>query len=293
MEIISTYFTLEMLELISINLQLWMAVFTADTLRYIVGAGLTSFILYSWLGAWSASRKIQARKASRQDIRREIKYSLITTGVYAFVGLIVFHALDKGYLQFYESVADYGWLYTVMSLPIVLVLHDTYFYWVHRMMHHPRLFSWMHKVHHLSRTPTPWAAYSFAPPEAFMMAVFVPLVIWAIPLHASVTFIWVTIQIFRNAQGHSGIEFHPKGWVDGPFDRFTTVTHHDMHHQKFNGNYGLYFTWWDRLMGTELPGYKQAFRDAVEGKQVVRGGKKRAEINQINTLATSLGTIKS
>lgn len=33
------------------------------------------------------------------------------------------------------------------------------------------------------------------------------------------------------------------------------VTHHDMHHTSGNSNFGLYFTWWDRMMGTEHPQY--------------------------------------
>jgi sterol desaturase/sphingolipid hydroxylase (fatty acid hydroxylase superfamily) len=51
--------------------------------------------------------------------------------------------------------------------------------------------------------------------------------------------------------------------VDSPLDLMTTTTHHDMHHQQFNGNYGLYFTWWDRWMGTEFPEYKVAFHQAI------------------------------
>jgi len=69
----------------------------------------------------------------------------------------------------------------------------------------------------------------------------------------------------RNAMGHSGVELHHKAWVDGPLDVFTTITHHDMHHQNFKGNFGLYFTWWDRIMGTELPDYKQQFYQAAQG----------------------------
>jgi sterol desaturase/sphingolipid hydroxylase (fatty acid hydroxylase superfamily) len=30
-----------------------------------------------------------------------------------------------------------------------------------------------------------------------------------------------------------------------------TVTHHDLHHQLIHSNYSLYFTHWDRLMGTQ------------------------------------------
>jgi Delta7-sterol 5-desaturase len=33
-----------------------------------------------------------------------------------------------------------------------------------------------------------------------------------------------------------------------------------MHHgTSYNHNYGFYFTWWDKLMGTEHPDYVQTF----------------------------------
>ncbi len=156
-------------------LKTWFTVFTFDTLRYLIGVGLVSVVLFGLLGAWSEGRRIQARRASWKDLRREIGYSLLTAGVYACVALFTIEALERGWMQNYDLVSDYGWLYTLLCLPVLLVLHDAYFYWVHRAMHNPRLFRWMHRVHHLSKTPTPWAAYSFAPAEAFMLALFMPL----------------------------------------------------------------------------------------------------------------------
>jgi sterol desaturase/sphingolipid hydroxylase (fatty acid hydroxylase superfamily) len=41
------------------------------------------------------------------------------------------------------------------------------------------------------------------------------------------------------------------------------VTHHDLHHAQAGWNYGLYFTWWDRMMGAEHPQYEQRFAAAV------------------------------
>jgi uncharacterized protein (DUF2147 family) len=40
---------------------------------------------------------------------------------------------------------------------------------------------------------------------------------------------------------------------------FTTTVHHDLHHSEGRHNFGLYFTWWDRLMGTEHPDYHARF----------------------------------
>jgi lathosterol oxidase len=38
------------------------------------------------------------------------------------------------------------------------------------------------------------------------------------------------------------------GWI-------TPVSHHHFHHARNRGNFGLYFTWWDRWCGTEDPEY--------------------------------------
>jgi sterol desaturase/sphingolipid hydroxylase (fatty acid hydroxylase superfamily) len=251
------------------SFQLWLAVFSIDTARYLMGAGGVSLVLFVLLRRFSATHRIQSRRARACDYRREILYSLLTTAVYATVALATVRLEQAGYLHYYGTGAGYPIGYTLLSLPLLLVLHDAYFYWVHRAMHHPWLFRRFHLVHHRSHTPTPWAAYAFAPGEAFLMALFVPLAAWLIPVHHAVLFLFLAIMIVRNAMGHAGVEFHPKSWVDGPFDCLTSVVHHDLHHQRARGNYGLYFTWWDRWMGTEFADYKARFRDAAQREPAV------------------------
>ena len=60
--------------------------------------------------------------------------------------------------------------------------------------------------------------------------------------------------------GHAGVELHPAGMARSALLGWnTTTTHHDLHHQTVRYNFSLYFTWWDRLMRTEHPGYLQEF----------------------------------
>lgn len=254
---------------------LWLTIFGIDTLRYLVAAALVSATLGALSREWLARRRIQPRRASAHDIRREIAWSLLTTAVYASVGLATLSLQLGGYLRIYQDPALWGWTYTLLNLPLLLVLHDTYFYWVHRLMHVPRLFRHLHRVHHLSRTPTAWAAYAFAPGEALLMTLFVPLVSAVLPVHELALFLFLAVMILRNAMGHCGIEFHPRWWIDSPLDVLTTVTHHDLHHQRFHGNYGLYFTWWDRWMGTEMTDYRVAFRATCQGGTVESGASNR------------------
>lgn len=231
--------------------------------RYFIAAFLT--IALVWLlkrTAWK-SRKIQNRDASWRDIRREILSSIQSNIVYLVITVIMILGMKVGIFQRVEGSLGLG-----MDLLLLLGMvfaHDAYFYWTHRAMHHPKLYKSFHRHHHKSVTPTPFAAYSFAPPEALLNAMFIPL--WQLFVATPVTVLisFLIIQIIRNTTQHAGLELHPSWWLKNPISRFiSTTTHHDMHHSGgFHYNYGFYFTFWDRLMGTEHPKYHQRFHEVV------------------------------
>jgi sterol desaturase/sphingolipid hydroxylase (fatty acid hydroxylase superfamily) len=76
----------------------------------------------------------------------------------------------------------------------------------------------------------------------------------------------------RNTIGHSGYELMPAGRDGRPlFDWVTSVTHHDLHHAYSEYNFGLYFTWWDRWMGTEHPEYHARFARALRRELLPQG----------------------
>lgn len=41
-----------------------------------------------------------------------------------------------------------------------------------------------------------------------------------------------------------------------------------MHHEKMRGNYGLYFNFWEHLIGTNHPDYESRFRAVTSGSAV-------------------------
>ncbi|CAE7323448.1 SC5D [Symbiodinium microadriaticum] len=241
---------------------------------YFLAASLFAALIWGFRPATLIARKIQDRVTSSDDIRREIKYSLLTVTIFGLTGIIGYTGHNLGWTQLYLDVDQYGLLWLPVSLAIKLVAHDTWFYWTHRAMHTRKLFRRTHWTHHKSKVPTPYTALSFDPPEAFSHALFGNLFIFLVPMHPIVGIIFFGIMITRNVMGHTGHELHPKGWLDGPFRWINATTHHDLHHQNGNYNFGLYFTWWDKLMGTEHPDYKARF-DAVtanggSGLQVAR-----------------------
>lgn len=259
-----------MQELIPLLAERWLSVFIIDLARYLIGVCLVLFFLFVVFRRFSQRRLIQARRPSRSDLKREIGHSIKSVMVYATVALLTVEIIKRGWTKLYSDPLQFGYWYLLLSVPLLLVLHDAYFYWMHRLMHSKLLFKPVHRLHHLSKTPTAWAAYSFSIWEAAIMALFVPIVLMVLPVPQIALFTFLAIMIVRNAMGHSGVEFHPRGWIESPLDMLTTVTHHDLHHQHYSGNYGLYFTWWDRLMGTELPEYKATFREVTSRESTTR-----------------------
>lgn len=87
---------------------------------------------------------------------REVSYSFLSFGVFSAVGTLIFATPLHEYTQAYHEIDEYGWAYFALSLLLIILIHDTCFYWAHRAMHHPRLFRTFHWVHHRSTNPSPW-----------------------------------------------------------------------------------------------------------------------------------------
>lgn len=204
-------------------------------------------------------RKVQKKLPALTDYGRDIIYSMISVTIFATVALVVFY-FAKDYTNTYDNISDYGWPYYILSWALMFIIHDTYFYWMHRAMHHPILFKYVHLVHHKSTNPSPWTAYAFHPLEGFLEALIVPIIAFTIPVHSHALGWFFLFQIFYNVYGHLGFELYPKGFNKTWIGKYiNTSVAHNLHHDKFHGNYGLYFLIWDRAMGTLRPEYDEVF----------------------------------
>ena len=231
-------------------------------LRYAVLSLVAYLVFYVIFRNRWAFRKIQIRFPQVSDYRREFLYSVFTAFIFAGVGYSLFGTGLRNYTQLYLNVADYGWVYFGLSIPLMLIIHDTYFYWTHRAMHHPSVFRWFHKVHHLSTNPSPWASFAFHPLEAIVEAGIIVVIALIMPVHPLAIGLFLLIMMAYNVYGHLGYEVYPKGFSRSGLGRWiNTSVNHNQHHQFFKGNYGLYFLWWDRWMGTLRSDYDRQFDD--------------------------------
>lgn len=245
-------------DIFSATFAAWPRIWLVDLLRYLLAAGALTLILHFASKRWLQGRQVRIRAVAPGQQRREFLWSMLTVVIFSLLGTVVLLSYNLGLSRLYFDVAAYGWAWLPISLVVLVVLHDTWFYWTHRLMHSRALFRWTHRTHHLSVAPTAWAAYSFSPAEAFVQALFLPLALLVVPAHPAVLFVWVAWMVIRNVMGHCGTELLPRRWLGGWWGRWMTTTlHHEMHHAYGHGNYSLYFLWWDRWFGTEHPDYQQ------------------------------------
>jgi Delta7-sterol 5-desaturase len=242
----------------------WPTIWLVDFLRYLLTAGALAGLLLLLPQAWLARRRVRIRQLSQGQQRREFWRSCRTAVVFSLTGALVYAGDQAGVLNVYDEAYQYGVVWFWLSLPVLLLLHDSWFYWTHRLMHLPRWFGPVHRAHHESVAPTVWAAYSFTATDALIQSIFLPLVLLVLPLHPLVIFAWMTHMIVRNVMGHCGTELLPRSWLVGWWGRWLTTTlHHEMHHAHGHSNYALYFTWWDAACGTEHPQYKACLAQLV------------------------------
>jgi lathosterol oxidase len=238
-------------------------IFAMDYGRYLLAAVLISVVI-ALIGQHRHKRAVRTRLPEVHQRQREFLRSTVAAAVFAVTGLGVYYGSMNGVFHLYGDVHEFGWTYWFASLCLMIVAHDAYFYWTHRLLHRREVFAWTHRVHHQSVAPTQWAAYSFSTAESFIQTAFVPLFLMLVPMHMAAFFIWMAHQIIRNVIGHCGVELLPKSWLAGAWGRWVTTTlHHDMHHAHGRHNYGLYFTWWDRWCGTEHPQYRERLKRLI------------------------------
>jgi sterol desaturase/sphingolipid hydroxylase (fatty acid hydroxylase superfamily)/uncharacterized protein (DUF2147 family) len=235
-----------------------------DFSRYAIGAGGVYALVNLALRRRLAGRKVRDASPDWRQMRREIAASMRTVLIFAAAGLGIYFGIEAGFIGIERSAGGRGWGYFALNVAVLIFAHDAWFYWTHRLIHHPKLFRRAHGLHHKSRNPSPWTAYSFNSAEAAINAAFLPPALVLIPSSELAMFAFLAHMMLRNAVGHCGYELFPAKRDGRPmFDWLTTVTHHDLHHAEAGWNYGLYFTFWDRLMGTEHPLYHEKFAASV------------------------------
>ena len=226
--------------------------FSILLIRYFAAAGFF-YAYYSKVKNNKTDKKILSqRPLKKEQVKKEIFWSIVSSAIFAFFGAIIYCLYLKDLTAIYLDPAKFGYWYLPLSLLIVLLVHETYYYWIHRAIHIPKIYKVVHKVHHNSLSSTPWTAFSFHPWESVIEALILPILLLVIPLHIYVLLFYLVLMTFSSMINHLDIEVYPEAFRKSWFGKlWIDATHHHYHHKEFNTNYGLYFTFWDKWMGTE------------------------------------------
>lgn len=198
----------------------------------------TLFALPQFIGTkhW----KIQEQKSLDMKLLRKSMPTIVFNFLMsALVGPVIFYNLLP------QSSFDWRVLPSPRSLmyeiPIWLLAEEVTFFYLHRWMHvNRKMYAKIHKIHHQWTSPISYAAIYCHPLEHLLCNVF-PLIIGPLLCgsHLAGISVFVFVGFIHTTAVHSGYWFCDDNGM------------HDVHHEKFNYNYGV-MGLMDSLYGTYL-----------------------------------------
>lgn len=239
-------------------------------MRYLVTCGGAFLLFWVLLKDRLRHRRCQPEVPRFSVQLDELKTSLLGIIFFMLPTILAIPLYLAGYLSLELDPSAISPAMLALSFGLYVLGADTWFYWMHRAMHDSRVYRWAHALHHRFEQPSPLAGYSFAFLEGVLLGMFTPVVavvfplVLGIPLNAGVLAIFVIWFSLNEAYVHLGFEILPRGFASNPIGRWIgTSVFHNMHHEQPAYNFGVYFTWWDRMMGTIHPGYAQRFDEVT------------------------------
>jgi Delta7-sterol 5-desaturase len=235
--------------------------FVAQATSYFAVVGLVFWVLWKWGEGRFRGARIQAkRRVDGKQIAFEVKNTLLMLLISSPLTLAVSLLYASGYTRLTADASTIGWPMIAVTFVGLLLFNDAWFYFWHRLLHHPKFFRYVHAVHHKSVDVNPFSSYSFHWFEGSILGAWILPVALLVPIYLPMLGLLHGIGLANNVMSHLGYEFLPRCLLRVPLLRWiNTSTFHNLHHTSFRGNYALMFRFWDRIFGTELPNYEQTF----------------------------------
>lgn len=143
-------------------------------------------------------------------------------------------------------------LHPALQFLVASVTMDGVLYWTHRLMHASPWLWAFHSVHHSQGELTPLANFRFHAVDVLFRGLtqFVPGLVLGVPILVFLPIVW--LQVALDGLAHSGL-----GWSYGPLERLiVSPRFHRVHHSSepahYSRNFGMTYSFWDRLFGTAV-----------------------------------------
>ncbi len=241
-------------------------IFAIVVFRYFSVAGVFWLAFYKSSSTAIKNRQIYPNLPSAKNQLYEIKWSMYTSVLFAVSGVLMGIMWQLGWTQLYLKFDHFGYWYLIVSLLVISLVHDFYFYWTHRWLHIPKAYKMFHRVHHNSVTPSPWASFSFHPVEGLVQALALPLIILFIPVHPLALLVYLSAMTLSAVTNHLGFEILPRGSEKTIGKWVISGVHHTQHHRYYRYNFGLFYTFFDVLFSTEHPHFAKEYQQVFDKK---------------------------
>lgn len=183
-------------------------------------------------------------KYLKNQISMEIRQSLEAFPGMSALTLPFFLAEVRGLTKMYDTTEEGpGLWYNFVQFPLFFLFTDCLIYMIHRGLHHKSIYKYLHKKHHKWIMPTPFASHAFHPIDGFSQSLPYHLFPLVFPMQK---FAYVILFVFINVWTvliHDGEYVANSPVING-------AACHNLHHTKFEVNYGQYTTLFDRMGGT-------------------------------------------
>lgn len=192
-------------------------------------------------------RDIQGGRFSASSLKKMFKNLSINTLVGIGICWVCAEIHGRGIAPVKFTAEMDGKMTVCLQILLTILINEIMFFYGHWAMHANKwLYKNIHKIHHEFQSPCAFTAI-YCHPLELLIADFIPLGfgLFFFNTHIHTTAVWIVFAVLGTQTHHCGFRWPWAGTDHQP-------DFHDLHHEKFNGNYGnMGFLDW--IHGTGFP----------------------------------------
>ena len=112
--------------------------------------GIIYFVVWKLLKKRLQNWRIQVReRVDAVQIKSELINGLFALMVSTVFIIIISYLSTKGYTKIYFDINQHSKFWAYGGFFLFLLIDDAWFYWVHRLLHHPKIFKYVQDLKHV------------------------------------------------------------------------------------------------------------------------------------------------
>lgn len=176
----------------------------------------------------------------------QMQVAFLAMPLYAMLPALTEYVVERGWTLSYARIEDIGLLQYGLYFAMYMTSVEFFVYWQHRLLHDIKPgYRYLHHIHHIynkEHTLSPFAGLAFHPIDGILQAIPYTWTLFFVPMH----FLTHELLLFATAVWTTNIH----DCIHVRMDPIMGAGYHTIHHTTYKHNYGHYFWYMDRLMGT-------------------------------------------